>query len=40
MHGSELVDPALSDVAETLLIPLYNRQMESRTDSHVIRRMV
>ena len=39
MHKSELVDPALSGVAETLLIPLYN-MMESRTDSRVIRRVV
>ena len=28
MHRSELVDLALSGVAETLLIPLYNRAME------------
>ena len=39
MHKSELVDPALSGVAETLLIQLYN-MMESRTDSRVFRRMV
>ena len=30
MHKSELVDPGLSGVAETLLIPLYNRAMESQ----------
>jgi O-methyltransferase involved in polyketide biosynthesis len=40
MDKSELVDPALSGVAETLLIPHYNRAMETRTDSRVIRRMV
>jgi hypothetical protein len=30
MHRSGTVDPALSGVAETLLIPLYNRAMESQ----------
>ena len=30
MHKSKSVDPALSGVAETLLIPLYNRAMESQ----------
>ena len=39
MNKSELVDPALSGVAETLLIPLYN-VMESRTDSRVMQRML
>jgi O-methyltransferase involved in polyketide biosynthesis len=34
MHSHGRVDPALSGVAETLLIPLYNRAMESqRTDA-------
>ena len=39
MHKSELVDPALSGVVETLLIPFFN-MMESPTDSRVIRRLV
>lgn len=30
MHRPELIDPDLSGVAETLLIPLYNRAMESQ----------
>ena len=30
MHRSGMVDPALNGVAETLLIPLYNRAMESQ----------
>ena len=30
MRRSGMVDPALSGVAETLLIPLYNRAMESQ----------
>jgi len=30
MHKSKSVDPALSGVAEMLLIPLYNRAMESQ----------
>ncbi len=30
MHRSGMVDPALSGVTETLLIPLYNRAMESQ----------
>jgi O-methyltransferase involved in polyketide biosynthesis len=34
MHKSKSVDPALSGVAETLLIPLYYRVIESeRTDA-------
>jgi hypothetical protein len=34
MQRSELVDPAMSGLAETLLIPLTNRSMESqRTDA-------
>lgn len=30
MHRSRMIDPALRGVAETLLIPLYNRAMESQ----------
>jgi O-methyltransferase involved in polyketide biosynthesis len=37
MHGSELVDSALSGVAETLLIPLYNRAMESQRPDAVMK---
>jgi hypothetical protein len=39
MNKPKLVDPAMSGVAERLLIPLYKQAMESRTDSRVIRRM-
>jgi O-methyltransferase involved in polyketide biosynthesis len=37
MHGSEMVDPALSGVAETLLIPLYNRAMESQRPDAIMK---
>ncbi len=37
MHKTELVDPALSGVAETLLIPLYNRAMESQRPDAIMK---
>ena len=37
MYRSELVDPALSGVAETLLIPLYNRAMESQRPDAIMK---
>jgi O-methyltransferase involved in polyketide biosynthesis len=37
MHRSELVDPALSGVAETLLILLYNRAMESQRPDAIMK---
>jgi O-methyltransferase involved in polyketide biosynthesis len=37
MHMFETVDPALSGVAETLLIPLYNRAMESQRPDAVMK---
>ena len=37
MHRSGMVDPALSSVAETLLIPLYNRAMESQRPDAIMK---
>jgi O-methyltransferase involved in polyketide biosynthesis len=37
MHGSGPVDPALSGVAETLLIPLYNRAIESQRPDALVK---
>lgn len=37
MHRSGMVDPALSGVAETLLIPLYNRAMESQRPNAIMK---
>ena len=37
MHRSGMVDPALSGVAETLLIPLYNRAMESQRPDAIMK---
>jgi len=37
MHRSGMVDPDLSGVAETLLIPLYNRAMESQHPDAIMK---
>jgi len=37
MHRSGMVDPALSGVAETLLIPLYNRAIESQRPDAIMK---
>ncbi len=37
MHSSERIDPVLSGVAETLLIPLYNRAMESQRPDAIMK---
>jgi O-methyltransferase involved in polyketide biosynthesis len=37
MHKFGMVDPALSGVAETLLIPLYNRAMESQRPDAIMK---
>jgi hypothetical protein len=37
MHRSGMVDLALSGVAETLLIPLYNRAMESQRPDAIMK---
>jgi O-methyltransferase involved in polyketide biosynthesis len=37
MHRSGMVDPALSGVAETLLVPLYNRAMESQRPDAIMK---
>jgi O-methyltransferase involved in polyketide biosynthesis len=37
MHRSGMVDPALNGVAETLLIPLYNRAMESQRPDAIMK---
>jgi O-methyltransferase involved in polyketide biosynthesis len=37
MHKTELVNPALSGVAEALLIPLYNRAMESQRPDAIMK---
>ena len=37
MHRSGMVDPGLSGVAETLLIPLYNRAMESQRPDAIMK---
>ncbi len=37
MKGSEMVDPVLSGVAETLLLPLYNRAMESQRPDAIMK---
>lgn len=37
MHKSGMIDPALSGVAETLLIPLYNRAMESQRPDAIMK---
>ena len=37
MHRSGMVNPALSGVAETLLIPLYNRAMESQRPDAIMK---
>jgi O-methyltransferase involved in polyketide biosynthesis len=37
MHRSGMVDPSLSGVAETLLIPLYNRAMESQRPDAIMK---
>jgi len=37
MHKSGMVDPSLSGVSETLLIPLYNRAMESQRSDALMK---
>jgi O-methyltransferase involved in polyketide biosynthesis len=37
MHKDRMFDPALSGVAETLLIPLYNRAMESQRSDAIMK---
>jgi O-methyltransferase involved in polyketide biosynthesis len=37
MHRSGMVEPALNGVAETLLIPLYNRAMESQRPDAIMK---
>jgi O-methyltransferase involved in polyketide biosynthesis len=37
MHGFGMIDPALSGVAETLLIPLYNRAMEAQRPDAIMK---
>jgi O-methyltransferase involved in polyketide biosynthesis len=37
MNISEIVDPALGGVAETLLIPLYHRAMESQRPDGILK---
>jgi O-methyltransferase involved in polyketide biosynthesis len=37
MHKSGMIDPSLSGVAETLLIPLYNRVMESQRSDAIMK---
>jgi O-methyltransferase involved in polyketide biosynthesis len=37
MNGTGTIDPALSGVAETLLIPLYNRAMESQRPDAIMK---
>ena len=37
MHASGVIDPALSGVADTLLIPLYNRAMDAQRPDAIMK---